>query len=415
MQNEIEIPPFFLCPISLEIMRDPVAISTGITYDRANIEKWIFSSNNTTCPVTKQHLRDFELTPNHTLRRLIQSWCSLNASSGVERIPTPKPPADKAHITRLIDQASTKSPHTLIKCLAELRAIASESAANRRSLEAAGAVEFLSTIIVEMSSNSEKDRSSSFEEEIEQRKSIDEALSALHHLQLSESALKKIADMSFLECLTKILQRSNYESCTFALDLMQSVLESADPMRLASLSLDFFTEIVQILQDQISSKATKTALKLLIHLCPWGRNRVKASEAGAVSALIDLLLDCSDKRISEMTLVLLDQLCGCAEGRAELLSHGAGLAVVSKKIFRVSNLASERAVRILFSVSRFSGTATVAQEMAQLGVVAKLWLVLQVDCEVNTKEQALEILKLHAKAWKNSPCIPPDLLVSYPS
>jgi hypothetical protein len=111
----------------------------------------------------------------------------------------------------------------------------------------------------------------------------------------------------------------------------------------------------------------------------------------------------------------LENLCQCAEGRAELLKHAAGLAVVSKKILRVSTLANDRAVRILLSVSKFSATPNVVQEMLKLGVVAKLCLVLQVDCGSKTKEKAREILKMHARAWRNSPCIPSNLLSSYPN
>jgi hypothetical protein len=70
--DDIEVPYYFICPISLQIMKDPVTAITGITYDRESIEHWLFISKNTTCPVTKQPLpRDSGLTPNHTLRRLI--------------------------------------------------------------------------------------------------------------------------------------------------------------------------------------------------------------------------------------------------------------------------------------------------------------------------------------------------------
>ncbi|GAB4834066.1 hypothetical protein Ancab_032319 [Ancistrocladus abbreviatus] len=421
MEDKIEVPPYFLCPISLEIMGDPVTICTGITYERENIERWIFISNKNTCPVTKQLLTGTDLTPNHTLRRLIQSWCSLNASYGVERIPTPKPPVNKSIISRLISQASD-SPHMQLTCLAELRRIASESATNRRIMESAGAAEFLSSLILANSGSSTREEEGDekrllVEEEIESRKPVEEeALSLLYQLQISESNLKKVfrgENGSLLEAFMRILERSyNYESRVFALELMKSMLDMADPPQLTSLKAKLFVQLVQILRDQISSKATKGALKLLIQLCPWGRNRVKAVEAGSVGTIVDLLLDCSDKRMCEMMLVVLDQLCCCAEGRAELLNHGAGLAVVSKKIFRISHLGSERAVRILYKVSKHSGTAWVAQEMVQLGVVAKLSLVLQIDCEVKTKEKAREIIKLHARAWRNSPCVPKNLVAS---
>ncbi|KAH7854091.1 hypothetical protein Vadar_010011 [Vaccinium darrowii] len=115
-----------------------------------------------------------------------------------------------------------------------------------------------------------------------------------------------------------------------------------------------------------------------------------------------------------MILTALDQLCQCAEARAELLKHGAGLAVVSKKILRVSKVGTERVVRILLSIAKYSGSGVVVQEMVQLGVVTKLCLVLQVDSGSKAKERAREILKLHARVWKNSNCISMNLLSSYP-
>jgi hypothetical protein len=131
--------------------------------------------------------------------------------------------------------------------------------------------------------------------------------------------------------------------------------------------------------------------------------------------LIEILLDCKERKPCEMILVLLEKLCQCADGRYELLSHGCGLAIVSKKILRVSTLANDRAVRILLSVSRFSATHFVVQEMLRIGVVAKLCLVLQVDSGNKAKDKAREILKLHAKSWRSSQCIPFNLLASYPT
>ncbi|CAI9780249.1 unnamed protein product [Fraxinus pennsylvanica] len=196
--------------------------------------------------------------------------------------------------------------------------------------------------------------------------------------------------------------------------LLKSMFEVADdPTELTILKPEFFVELVQILKDKISQKSSKSSLKILTIVCPWGRNKIKAVEAGAVSSLIDLLLDTSNKRACEMTLTVLDFLCQCAEGRAELLKHSAGLAIVSKKILRVSQVASERGVRILHSISKFSATHRVLQEMLQIGAVTKLSLVLQVNCGTKTMETAGAILKLHARSWKSSPCVPMGLFDSY--
>lgn len=405
--DETDVPSYFLCPISLQMMKDPVTVSTGITYDRESIEKWLFSGKkNLTCPVTKQDISDSDLTPNHTLRRLIQAWCTMNASLGVERIPTPKPPINKFQIQKLLKGA--KSPESQLQCLRTLRSIAAETETNRRCIEAAGAAEFLASLI-----------DNGAEANIDSVALCDEALSTLHNLKLSDVSLKNLAaakNGEFADSLTKVLQRGSCESRAYAVMVLKSMLEVADPTKLISLRSQFFVELVRVLRDNISPPASTNSLQILVQLCPWGRNRVKAVEAGAVSVLIELLLDTKERRACELMLMALDTLCGCAEGRAELLKHGAGLAVVSKKILRVSNLGSDKAVRIIYSVSRFSASPSVVHEMLQLGVVAKLCLVSQVDIVGSkTKERAREILKMHAKTWKNSPCMPISLISSHPA
>ncbi|KAK2454637.1 E3 ubiquitin-protein ligase PUB23 [Trifolium repens] len=434
MDQEKEVSEYFLCPISLQLMKDPVTVSTGITYDRQSIEKWLFSSQNNTCPVTKQQLTHDHnnliiLTPNHTLRRLIQAWCTINTS---QIIPTPKPPTTKTLIEKHLKDASD-SPHLLIQSLKSLKTIASESETNRRCIESAGAVEFLaSTVTKNNTSSSSLCSSSTTEFEIESTildddegfafdykvDAEDEAINILYNLHLSEQSLITLLNFKngeFLDSLLRLLQKGNYDSRTYSVFLLKSMTKVADPTKLANLKTEFFVELVQLLKDQISKKASKATLQTLIQVVEFGRNRVKAIQSGCVNVLIELLLDSKERKPCEMILVVLEKLCQCADGRYELLSHGCGLAIVSKKILRVSTLANDRAVRILLSVSRFSATHFVVQEMLRIGVVAKLCLVLQVDSGNKAKEKAREILKLHAKSWRSSQCIPFNLLASYPT
>ncbi|XAR60191.1 Ubiquitin--protein ligase [Bertholletia excelsa] len=399
MAEEIEVPSHFLCPISMQLMKDPVTVSAGITYDRESIERWLYSCKNNTCPVTRQPLSDTELTPNHTLRRLIQAWCTINASHGIQRIPTPNTYVHRTHISKLISDAK-KSPFLHQKCLQTLRSIALKgSQSENKCLEAAGAVEFLAPIINQNES------------------STDEALSILYHIEPSETSLKKLAknDGQIVVSLVRVLECGNCQSRAYAIMLMKSTLKVADPCQLTRIGPDLFTQVVQVVKDKISEQASKAGLKLLAEVSPWGRNRVKVVQSGAVPVLVEMLLESSERRTCELALVVLDKLCGCAEGRADLLQDGAGLAAVAKKILRVSHLATDRAVRILGSICKYSATSGVLQEMMQVGVVSKLCLVMEVDASVKVKERSKEILKLHSKVWKNSPCLPSNLLSCYPS
>ena len=60
----------FVCPISHEIMRNPVICCDGHSYDRVNIERW-FESHGTS-PQTNAHLSSKALIPNHQLRAICE-------------------------------------------------------------------------------------------------------------------------------------------------------------------------------------------------------------------------------------------------------------------------------------------------------------------------------------------------------
>ncbi|KAH7685525.1 Zinc finger RING/FYVE/PHD-type protein [Dioscorea alata] len=393
---EIEVPSYFVCPISLQLMRDPVTLATGITYDRESIERWMFTEKHWTCPVTKQELPENELiTPNHTLRRLIQAWCTVNASAGVERFPTPRPPVNKSEILQIIEDA--QKPQALIKCLRRLRMIVLDSERNRRCVEESGAVEFLASIVDD------------FREKDEEEEGVcDEALYILHCIHVSEQGLIKLISNNggFIESLGMVMSRTtNYQTRVHAVLILKSLVEVIAPVRLMAVQEEVLREVVKVLSDHVSCQATKAALKVIAEVCPWGRNRIKAVKAGAVPVLIELLLEEPEKRECEMILVVLELLCCCAEGRAEVVGHAAGIAVVAKKVLRVSQTATNRAVRVLYLIGKYVAAPAVLQEMLQVGAVSKLCSVLQVDCGMKTKEKALEILKIHSRVWKNSPCV----------
>lgn len=70
---EVPIPASFLCPISREIMRDPVATVDGYTYERRPIQEW-FHLGHQTSPMTGLVLRQLTLAPEVSLRRAIQEY-----------------------------------------------------------------------------------------------------------------------------------------------------------------------------------------------------------------------------------------------------------------------------------------------------------------------------------------------------
>ncbi|BAT98134.1 U-box domain-containing protein [Vigna angularis] len=67
----------FYCPITQDVMVDPVEISSGQTFERSAIEKW-FAEGNKLCPLTLIPLDTSVLRPNKMLKRSIQEWKDRN-------------------------------------------------------------------------------------------------------------------------------------------------------------------------------------------------------------------------------------------------------------------------------------------------------------------------------------------------
>ncbi|XP_058082220.1 U-box domain-containing protein 33 isoform X2 [Magnolia sinica] len=66
-------PSYFICPIFLEIMRDPHIAADGFTYEAEAIRGWLDDGNNTS-PMTNVRLPHTELIPNRALKSAIQEW-----------------------------------------------------------------------------------------------------------------------------------------------------------------------------------------------------------------------------------------------------------------------------------------------------------------------------------------------------
>ncbi|KAJ8641796.1 hypothetical protein MRB53_018490 [Persea americana] len=385
---QLQIPYHFRCPISLELMRDPVTVSTGQTYDRTSIESWI-ATGNTTCPVTRAILTDFTLIPNHTLRRLIQEWCVANRSSGVERIPTPKQPADPSLLRSLL-LLSSSPDHPLdsrLSALRRLRSLARDSDKNRSAISTADTRDELLSLLF-----SSHDAGDGLTEE---------ALALLVMiLPLSESECLSVGSrpdrLAFLS--STLLSHSSVQVRINAAALLESVASGPELRVLVGNADEVFDGLVRILNHPIAAypRALKIGIKALFSLCLAKQNRQKAVAAGAAEALVDRLAD-FERCDVERALATVELLCRVPAGCAALAAHALTVPLLVKIILKVSERATEYAAGALLALC--SASERLQQEAVAAGVVTQLLLLVQSDCTDRAKRKAQLLLKLLRSAW----------------
>ena len=91
-------PSTFFCTISMELMRDPVLLPTGQTYERRAIEEWLSrgGASGARCPATGVELEpDVKLIPNLAMRQSIEEWAAAHCPELLGSNGSVKPSAEQ--------------------------------------------------------------------------------------------------------------------------------------------------------------------------------------------------------------------------------------------------------------------------------------------------------------------------------
>ncbi|KAG7592421.1 Armadillo [Arabidopsis thaliana x Arabidopsis arenosa] len=78
----------FICPLTKEVMHDPVTLENGRTFEREAIEKWFKECRDSgrppSCPLTSRELSSTDVSPSIALRNTIEEWRSRNDAAKLD-------------------------------------------------------------------------------------------------------------------------------------------------------------------------------------------------------------------------------------------------------------------------------------------------------------------------------------------
>nr|GMD29331.1 U-box domain-containing protein 13-like [Ipomoea batatas] len=350
------IPDDFRCPISLELMRDPVIVSTGQTYERSCIEKWLEAGNNT-CPKTQQTLAGTTLTPNYVLRSLIAQWCEANGIEPPKR-PCDSQPSKKASVCSPVDRSKIE---TLLCKLAsvnredqqtaagEIRLLAKRNADNRVAIAEAGAIPLLVNLL-----------------SIPDSRIQEHAVTALLNLSICEDNKGRIISSDAVPGIVSVLKRGSMEARENSAATLFS-LSVVDENKGTIGALGAIPPLVTLLSEG-TQRGKKDAATALFNLCIYQGNKGKAVRAGVVPILIRLLTEPQGSMVDE-ALAMLAILASHSEGKAVIGSAMVVLLLVDV-IANGTPRNRENAATVL--VHLCSGDQQHLVEAQELGVMAPL-------------------------------------------
>jgi uncharacterized protein YjeT (DUF2065 family) len=282
----ITIPKDFCCPISLDLMRDPVIISTGQTYDRSLISRWV-EEGHCTCPKTGQMLMNTRLVPNRALRNLIVQWCTAhgipydppeNTDSLVEAFAAAMPSkaaieANRATATLLIHKLASGSQHAKTVAARGIRLLAKSGRENRAFIAEAGAIPHLRNLL--SSTNS-----------VAQENSV----TAILNLSIHDKNKSQIMDET--GCLGSIVGVLRFGLTTEARENAAATLFSLSAVHDYKKRIADEEGAVEALAGLLRAgtpRGKKDAVTALFNLSTHTENCLRMIEAGAVTALVGAL------------------------------------------------------------------------------------------------------------------------------
>uniref|UniRef100_A0A7N0RJQ9 RING-type E3 ubiquitin transferase n=1 Tax=Kalanchoe fedtschenkoi TaxID=63787 RepID=A0A7N0RJQ9_KALFE len=355
------IPDEFRCPISLDLMKDPVIIASGHTYDRHSIAQWINSGHHT-CPKSGQRLIHMALIPNYALKSLVHEWCQENntpldecasASSDSEKGSSKKKQCEEAvdHISAtkasvdavkmtaefLVGKLATGSEVIQRQAAYELRLLAKTGMDNRRIIAEAGAIPFLVTLLM------------SNDPQIQEN-----SVTALLNLSIYDNNKILIMAASAVDNIVQVLEsgktmeaRENAAATIFSLSLIDEtkIAFGAHPRAI--------TALVELIKEG-NTPGKRDAAMALLNLVAYNANKAAAVVAGAVPLLIELLMD--DKAgITDDALSVLTLLMACTKG-LEQISKSRVLIPLLIDLLRFGSLkGKENSITLLLGLCKNDG------------------------------------------------------------
>ncbi|MBA0607697.1 hypothetical protein Godav_019964 [Gossypium davidsonii] len=295
------VPHEFVCPITLEIMTDPVIVATGQTYERDSIRKWL-NSNHRTCPKTGQTLEHLSLAPNFALRNLILQWCEKNNLE----LPKKDNYASSVNysaeimeeISSLVLNLSSSQPNVRRDAIVKIRMLSKENPENRIFIANDGGIPHLVQLLSYPDSNIQE-----------------HTVTALLNLSIDETNKRLIAREGAIPAIIEILQngtdeaRENSAAALFSLSML-------DENKVLVGNFNGIPPLVALLKNG-TMRGKKDAATALFNLSLNQANKSRAIKAGIIPPLLHLLDDKNLGMIDEALSILL-LLASHPEGRNEI-------------------------------------------------------------------------------------------------
>lgn len=379
----------FKCPISLEIMSDPVTIQTGHTYDRSSILKW-FKSRNPTCPKTGEKLKNKDMVPNLALKQLISQYCCENgipfnekrAKKTVTMTVIAGSIAAEESVKMLANFLVSKLEHgsgeERNKAAFEIRVLTKSSIFNRSCLADSGAIPHLLNLLSSTSSSTQ-----------------DNSMAAVFNLSRHSTSKTIIVQYSGVESIVVVLKKGlKMEAKQHAAGTLFYLASVEEYRILIGETPGAISGLMELVRDG-SERGKKNALVAIFGLLMYSDNHWRVLSSGLVPLVANLLKSFEREDLVTDSLAVLGTIAEKQDGAIAILRSGILPLVLEILNSSSSKAGKEYCVALLLALCVNGGGDEVLILAKNPSIMAALYSLLAEGTSRGSKKASSLIRLLH--------------------
>ncbi|KAF6159789.1 hypothetical protein GIB67_030047 [Kingdonia uniflora] len=338
----------FVCPLTKQVMRDPVTLENGLSFEREAIETWFKecteNGRKIVCPITQRELKNINLNPSISLRNTIEEWTTRNETAQLDiarRSLTPgssendvlqalkyiqhicEKSRPNKHVVRnfelipmIVDMLKSSSRRVRCKALETLRIVAEEDTENKEVIAQGDTIR---TLVKFLSHDLSKER--------------EEAVSLLYEISKSEVLCEKIGAVNGAIILLVGMTSSKSENI-LAIEKADKTLENLEKCE-KNVQQMADNGRLQPLLTLILEGTPETKLSMSTYLGELAlSNEVKIFVANRVGLSLVAAMRSGIMQSREAALKALNQISSC-EASAKILIEVGILSPLVKDLFTV--------------------------------------------------------------------------------
>jgi hypothetical protein len=393
-----------LCPITLELMTDPVTVATGQTYDRTSIKRWVKSGCGT-CPVTGEKLRNAQFVPNVAVRGIVEQLLLRNGTSlhehpsskhrsAVDKTAAAFGPAAAGGVRLavgcLVARLSSGTPEEQKKAAYEVRKLAKRNVFHRACLVEADAVPWLLHLL------------SSTDASVQ-----DNAVASLLNLSKHTAGRRALVEAGGLSLIVDAVNvAAKVEAQQNAAAILFYLSSNGDYCKEIGRIPEAIPTLVHLMREG-TYRGRKNALVSLYGVLQGAATVGKAVSAGGVAVLANLLSSDREDIVND-SIALLSRIAEQQAGATAILASSELVtSVVDFLGASSSRSGKDHCVSLLASLCRHGGDKVVSLMGKMPGLMPALYALMADGGPVAGKKARWLINEIHRVYEQRQPPLQP--------